>query len=144
MFIIKQLLFAFICTIGFSVIFNVPKDSIIKAGIIGSVGWIFFIKTEDIFSSTVTGSFIGALAVGILGEVFARLFKKPATIYIIPGIIPLVPGAVSYYTMLAIIEKRFEDAANLGTETVFIALSIASGIIISSSISKAFRRRKAA
>lgn len=144
MFIIKQLFFAFLCTVGFSVIFNVPRDSIIKAGIIGAIGWFFFIETNEIFFSTVSSSFAGALVVGILGETSARLFKKPATIYIIPGIIPLVPGAVSYYTMLAIIEKRFSDAAELGTETIFIALSISSGIIISSSISKAFRRRKAA
>ncbi len=141
---VKQFLLALVSTIGFCILFNVPRDSIFKAGIIGSIGWIVYISISDIFDSTVGGAFVGALTIGILGEIFARLFKKPATIFIIPGIIPLVPGAGSYYTMLAIIEKRYTDAANFGSETIFIALSISSGIIIASTISKSFRRRKAA
>ncbi|MTI47770.1 threonine/serine exporter family protein [Sporosalibacterium faouarense] len=144
MFMVKQFLLALVSTIGFCILFNVPRDSIFKAGIIGSIGWIVYISISDIFDSTVGGAFVGALTIGILGEIFARLFKKPATIFIIPGIIPLVPGAGSYYTMLAIIEKRYTDAANFGSETIFIALSISSGIIIASTISKSFRRRKAA
>lgn len=105
MFIIKQLLLALTCTISFSILFNVPRDSILKSGIIGALGWVVYITINDLFSSSVGGAFIGALTIGIVGEVFARLFKKPATVFIIPGIIPLVPGATSYYTMLAIIEK---------------------------------------
>ncbi len=58
--------------------------------------------------------------VGTLGELFARYFKKPATVYIIPGIVPLVPGAGMYYTMLALVEKDFLLAANNGTETFFL------------------------
>lgn len=133
---------ALTCTISFSILFNVPRDSILKSGIIGALGWVVYITINDLFSSSVGGAFIGALTIGIVGEVFARLFKKPATVFIIPGIIPLVPGATSYYTMLAIIEKRYTDAADLGSETVFIALSIATGIIIASSTSKIFGKRK--
>lgn len=72
----------------------------------------------------------------------ARNSKKPATVFIIPGIVPLVPGSGMYYTMLAITEKRFNDAANIGTETIFIAVAIAMGIIISSSLSKSIKRVK--
>lgn len=142
MFLFKNFIFSFLSTLGFSVIFNIPKESLLKSALIGAIGWIVYIK----FSTPIVGVFFGALIVGVLGEIFARLFKKPATIFIIPGIIPLVPGTGMYYTMYAIIEKNFLEAANIGTETFFIALSISCGIIIPSSLNKLFIgiKRKAA
>lgn len=142
MYYIGQFLIAFAGTIGFSVLFNIPKDSVVKSGLNGAFGWITYVIFNELLSSSVAGAFLGAIVVGLTGEVFARFFKKPATVFIIPGIIPLVPGSKSYYSMLAFIEKRYTDAADLASETIFIALSIASGIIIASSINKIFKKKK--
>lgn len=138
--VLKQLLLSFMSTIGFAILFSSPKRSIIHAGITGSVGWIFYYFTTNMFHSFVAGTFFGALTVGILGEFLARLNKKPATLYITPGIIPLVPGAGMYYTMLALIEKDFSMAGNKGVETLFIAAAISIGIIISSVFSRSIKR----
>lgn len=142
MYFIKQFLIAFIGTIGFSILFNIPKDSVAKSGIIGALGWITYVVFNDVLSSSVAGVFLGAIVVGLSGELFARFFRKPATVFIIPGIIPLVPGSKSYYSMLAFIEKRYTEAADLASETMFIALSIASGIIITASVNKIFKKKK--
>ncbi|WP_026893950.1 threonine/serine exporter family protein [Clostridiisalibacter paucivorans] len=139
---IKHFILAFFSSAGFSVIFNAPRNCIIKSGLSGAFGWLVYKIINSLFFSSVAGSFLGAITVGFLGEVFARFFKKPATVFIIPGIVPLVPGAGMYYTMLAIIEKRFIDAANKGSEVLFIAAAIASGIIISSSISQILSTKK--
>ncbi|WP_427339103.1 threonine/serine exporter family protein [Caloranaerobacter sp. DY30410] len=133
---IKEFIYAFLSTLGFSIIFNIPRDSIIKSGITGALGWIIYLFVNINYSSKVAGAFLGAITVGMVGEIMARLFKKPATVYIIPGIVPLVPGAGMYYTMLSIIEKKFIEAANLGTETLFIAAAISSGVIISTTLNK--------
>jgi len=106
--IIKQLLFAFISTIGFSILFSTPKDSIIKVGIVGSISWGIYFLSLNIFNiSTVTSTLLASISVGIIGELFAKYNKKPATVFIIPGIIPLVPGAGMYYTMLELVEKNY-------------------------------------
>ncbi|KPU28028.1 membrane protein [Caloranaerobacter sp. TR13] len=133
---IKEFIYAFLSTLGFSIIFNIPKDSIIKSGITGALGWVVYLFININYSSKVAGAFLGAITVGMIGEIMARLFKKPATVYIIPGIVPLVPGAGMYYTMLSVIEKNFIQAANFGSETLFIAASISSGIIISTTLNK--------
>ncbi|HHV27754.1 threonine/serine exporter family protein [Anaerosalibacter bizertensis] len=137
---IKQFVFSFFGTIGASILFSIPRDSIIISGTVGSLGWMTYTFILSKYSSPVAGTFFGALAVGIIGELLARHLKKPATVFIIPGIIPLVPGAGMYYTMLALIEKRFLDAANIGTETLFIAVAISIGIVISSSLSRSIKR----
>ncbi|MBS4534224.1 threonine/serine exporter family protein [Clostridium sp. D2Q-14] len=139
MFYIKQFIYGFLSTMGFSIIFNTSRESISKSSLNGAIGWIIYIVLTDTLDSSVIAAFFGALSVGILGELFARFFKKPATIFIIPGIVPLVPGSGMYYTMLAITEKRFIEAADLGSETLFIAASIASALIVSISIGKLLR-----
>lgn len=142
MVIIKQLILSFISTIGFSVLFSSPKKTLGYNGLTGAIGWTIYFITANIFRSNIAATFLGALTVGLLGEFLARVCKKPATIFITSGIIPLVPGAGMYYTMLAIIENDFTMAATKGVETFFVATAIAVGVIISSAFSRSIKRVK--
>ena len=138
--LIKQFILSFISTVGFSILFSAPKETLSYAGFVGASGWSIYYITSNLFSSNIAGTFFAALTVGLLGEVFARSNKKPATLYITPGILPLVPGAGMYYTMFALVEKDFLLAADKGAETFFIAAAIAIGIIISSIFSISITR----
>ncbi|MCF6465806.1 threonine/serine exporter family protein [Clostridium sp. Cult2] len=140
--LIKHFIYAFLCSVGFAVFFSIPKDSIFRSGCVGAIGQIAFYITSNIFNSDVTGTFFGAITVGMFGELFARHYKKPATVFLVPGIVPLVPGAGMYYTMLALVEKDFISAANKGIETFFIAAAISIGLIISTSLSRSIKRVK--
>lgn len=139
---ITQFINAFLSTAGFAVFFNIPRDSVIKSSFGGSISWIVYMISSNIFSSSIAGTFLAAITVGFFGEFMAKRFRKPATIFTIPSIVPLVPGAGMYYTMLAVIDKDFAYAAELGTEAMFIAITIAIGIIVSSSFGRAWINRK--
>ena len=138
--ILIELIIAFFATLGSAILFSSTKETIVHTGIAGSLGWVCASLSGNLFDSTITGTFFGALTVGLLAEFFARAYKKPATVYITPGIIPLVPGAGMYYTMLYIIENNFSMAVHKGVETFFVACAIAIGIIISSGFSKSIKR----
>ncbi len=138
--IFKQFILSFIATIGFAVLFSSPKETLIYASLVGASGWTVNFISSSLFNSNIFGAFIAALTIGILGELFARLKKKPATLYSTPGIIPLVPGAGMYYTMSALVEKKFILAVELGTETFFVAAAIAIGIIVSTIFSHSISR----
>lgn len=131
---IIQFISAFISTAGFSVLFNIPRKDIIKASFIGSVGWLIYQYTQT--HSLMLKAFLAAFVIGILGELFSKIFKEPVTIFIIPGIIPIVPGYGLYYTMLKIIESDYESAATIGFESILIALLIASGLMVSTALSQ--------
>ncbi|HHY90584.1 MAG TPA: threonine/serine exporter [Clostridiales bacterium] len=135
-----QFFAAFLATAGFCILFNIPKNAIIKSGLAGTAGWIAFTYTNMQFQSMIFASFVGASVVAIISEIFARKFKEAVTVFVIPGILPLVPGAGMYQTMLAIIEKDFAQSALVGTETMFIAGSIAIAILIVSSITRMITR----
>ena len=82
------------------------------------------------------GYFLGALCVGLLSESAAAIFKKPATVYIVPGIIPLVPGGGMYETMFAVVLGRKDAAAFIGFNTLIAAASIAVGVALASSLAR--------
>lgn len=138
MILLKQFIFSFLASFSFAVFFRAPKKSLFATGITGAIGWVVYF----LFGTTVTSAFLGALTVGILGETFARAHKKPATIYITPGIIPLVPGAGTYYTMLSLLKNDYTLFAKYAVETFFTAAAIAIGVIFSSIFSMSIKQFK--
>jgi len=129
------------CAIGFAVLFNVPRNSIVKTGIAGGIGWVIYILFNTITDSTVLSTFVASATIALIGEIFAIKFKNPATVYIVPAIVPLVPGHGLYYTMLSIIEKDYEAAAKYGGESILISVAIAGALTIILSINN-FRKVK--
>ncbi|MBN2795562.1 MAG: threonine/serine exporter family protein [Clostridia bacterium] len=133
---ILNFIYAFFASIGFSVLFNIPRKEMLYAGLCGGFGWVVHTQLQDKGLSVIFTSFIGALIVGILSEIFAKQRKMPATVFVIPGIIPLVPGYGLYFSMLSIIEKNYDEATRVGFETLIVASVIASAIIIATTFGK--------
>lgn len=129
-------IYAFFSAIGFSVLFNIPRKQMIFAGICGGLGWVVHERMMLTGMSIVFTSFLGALIVGILSEIFAKIRKIPATVFVAPGIIPLVPGYGLYYAMLSIIEREYETAIQVGFETLMVATVIAAAVIVSTTVGK--------
>ncbi|MFZ5966023.1 MAG: threonine/serine exporter family protein [Bacillota bacterium] len=139
---IEQFFIAFFSVAGFAILFNIPKKEILRASFAGAFGWLVYHYVSSISNTYVLSSFLGACAVSIISEMFARKYKQAVTVFVIPGILPLVPGAGMYYTMLAIIQKSFDKAALLGTETIFIAGSISVAILLVSSSARLLSAKK--
>ena len=135
---IWSFLFAFCSTVGFCILFHVPKKHIITASFVGACGWLTYTYSVSSGSGSVLACFAGSCTVALLSDVFSRSFKDAATIFIIPGILPLVPGANMYYTMLAILEGNADKTASVGTETMLMAGAIAVALLVVTSIIKLF------
>ncbi len=133
-------IYAFFASVGFSVLFNSPRKQVFFAGVIGGFGWYFYEILKNMGISVIFASFVGALVVGILSELLARLRKMPATVFVVPGIIPLVPGYGLYFSMLSVIEANHEEAIRVGVETIMVAVVIASAIILSTTFGNLIRK----
>ena len=82
------------------------------------VGWDLFIA-----------SLVASLATTTYSYVMARVLKVPATFNIILGILPLVPGARLYYTMLGLVNSDMDMFYSYGESALLIAAGLAVGII---------------
>lgn len=140
---IIQCLAAFIGCLGFTFIFRIYKNirfSVIGS-LIGTIGWIIYLST-DFLDNIYLQSFLAMLGVGLLAELMARLYKTPATIFIIIGCFPLVPGSGIYYTMLYAVQGFNDLFMSSMLSTLGISMSLALAILISSSILQIYKRIK--
>jgi uncharacterized membrane protein YjjB (DUF3815 family) len=64
------------------------------------------------------------------------MVKVPATVMIIPAIVPLVPGGRLYYTMLAAVNSDMEEFYAQGRGVLLITAGLAVGIIGVTAISR--------
>jgi len=124
---VYYLIFCFIATVSFAVVFNVPRSEFWTCGLIGTLGWSvgFVFRDGAIFF----GIFLAACCVALLSRLFALFRRCPLTLYMVPGIIPLVPGGAIYTTMYAIISGEQTSAAMVGINTLQTAGSICLGIL---------------
>ena len=94
---VMNVICSFMGTIGFAVMFNVPMRFYLCCGFTGTAGWMAYYAIVNGDMSAVTASFFGTLAVVLISRILTVLMKCPITIFLVPGIIPLVPGAGIYY-----------------------------------------------
>lgn len=136
-------LLAFMATVSFGILFHAPKKTLLSLGFIGAVGWVVFVLLrQEMGYTSFYANFIAALTIAILSEISARLFKQPTTVYLIPGIIPLVPGLGMYKGMNQIITNHYD----LGTSTLLTACTdagaIALGLMMVASIFRVLKMKR--
>ena len=128
--------YAFLSCLGFCYIFEVRKPKfILLSCLTGAVGWGVFLLTEGA-GSEVVRYFAATVAVAVLSEILARVMKAPATIFLVIGIIPMVPGGGLYYTMDYLINGDFAMFAYRGLKTAAYAGAIAVGVSMVTSLSR--------
>lgn len=131
---------AFGATASFAYFFHITRYDLLWASLSGALGWLVYLWAAESSLSPISGFFAGALFVGLTAEFFAFFFKKPATVYIVPGIIPFVPGGGMYETMLFAVQGDIAAASVTGFNTLSAAASIAVGIALASSLSRLLSR----
>ncbi len=82
-----------------------------------------FFFTEHVFFSCVTAAALTAL----YAEMMARWKKAPVTIFLIPSVLPLIPGSNLYYAVSAAVQDRTAEAIFQGSLTLQYTAAIALG-----------------
>jgi len=124
----------FIGTIGYAVLFNIPKKFYLCCGFTGAAGWLIYHAVVSMNASAVTASFFGTLAVVLTSRVLSVRKKCPIIIFLVSGILPLVPGAGIYYTVYYMVTNQLAEAVLRGMESVKTAFAIVLGIVLVLSI----------
>lgn len=90
---------AVIATISFGITFQMPRRHYLACGLTGAVGWMVYIFGVELFAlSPAIATLVATLPLTGCARFFAIRHKAPVTIFLLPGIFPLVPGAGIYYT----------------------------------------------
>lgn len=78
------------------------------------------------------GVLVGAFALGVMSNIYARVMDRPAQVVQVPAVFLLVPGSMGFHGMTSLLDK---DTLS-GVETLFamfvVALAIACGLLVAS------------
>ena len=85
------------------------------------------------------GSFVGALAVGISSNIFAKVMDRPSQLFLVPGILLLVPGSIGIRSLSALMEREVVSGIETAFRMIVIAVSLVAGLLMSNALTP--RRR---
>lgn len=138
---ILNCIYASIASFAFAVLYHIKGRSMIFSAIGGGLGWLVYLILIHYNNSVTVSLFAASITVSIYSEIMARILKNPVTVFILCGIIPLVPGNGMYYTMYETISGNLTKSVHWGFQTLMSAGSIAIAIVFVSSITKLIKSR---
>jgi uncharacterized membrane protein YjjP (DUF1212 family) len=119
-----QLVYGFVVTAGFGVLFNLPRYTLARAGLVGAVALAARYLGIQAGASPVTATFIAASLVGLVGYGQSKVFHIPRTVFTVTGIIGLVPGVAGFETLIYL-----QTGDTLGGLRSFVTASLITGAI---------------
>ena len=128
-------LWAFLACGAFCIVFELRHwRFILAASLTGAVGWLVYLLLDG--RGSVARFFLATIAAAMLSELFARILKTPATVFLTIGIIPLVPGGGIYYALEALINGDMPLFVQQGLKPAASAGAIAVGASLVSSAAR--------
>lgn len=132
-------IYAFFSSLGFGIIFNIKGKNLFFSSLCGGLGWFVYLFCSNFMITNESFNyFLAAIFIALFSEISARVLKAPVLVFLVCGIIPLVPGGGMFYTMLETLKGNIDKALSLGCNTLMLAGSIATGIVLVSSFTKLY------
>ena len=121
---------AFIGSVSFATIFKVAPRHLIYGGIAGLLTYVVYYAVE-FFSGGMAfpAAFVSTMCAALFAEIASRTRKAPTIVFLIPAVIPTVPGGTLYRAMRALLMLDFDAAFEALLVALQIGLGIAGGIL---------------
>lgn len=118
-------------TIGFSILFSVPREHYPLCGFIGGMGWLIcWSLIHGFHMGTIEANFLATVFITLSSRIGSTVRKCPVTLFLIAGIFPEVPGIGVYRTIYYSILENHALSLSYGRETLGIAIAMVLGIIL--------------
>lgn len=126
--LLVQAILSFFATLGFAVLYNVPRKALLICSVIGMSGNLLrlFLQSSGVAMDLAT--FAGALFVGVVGSLPAKRLQLPLVLFAITGIICMIPGIPAYKVLVYFSRGDILGGLQSAVKAGFGVGAIASGI----------------
>ena len=125
-----QLLTGALGSLGFAMIFRLRARYLPLAVIGGLLNWGAYLLLYHLTGQIFLSCLVAAMAASLYSELLARYLRAPTTIFLVPAVIPSIPGSNLYYTMQAAVGGDPEGILTNAVLTVKWAFGIAGGVSV--------------
>ncbi|MFT5287078.1 MAG: uncharacterized membrane protein YjjP (DUF1212 family) [Planctomycetota bacterium] len=74
--------------------------------------------------------FVGALVVGLIANIYARLANRPALVPMTPGILLLVPGSLGFRSLTSFLDREALAGMEWAFQTGMVAVALVGGLLL--------------
>ena len=144
---------AAVATLGFSVLFNVPKYALPYCALIGALSYALrtVLMSGGMGMGMVLATLCAALLIGVLATILAQRFAVSGTLFAVGPAIPLIPGSYAYKAVMGMVmaanAPELEPGGALllaafdnGLKATLTILSLSFGIALPGLVWSALRR----
>ncbi|GAA3194558.1 threonine/serine exporter family protein [Lentilactobacillus kefiri] len=128
--VLIELVVSFLSTVGFGLVTNVPRRSLLPAGITGSLAWVAYYLVLQVDNGLILPNFTAAIVIGILGNISAVMFRVPVNIIYVPSLVSLVPGGIMYLGMRSFTLGNEIRTGRYMFNALTIAIALAVGFVV--------------
>ncbi len=118
---------------------SVPLRSLVPAGAVGAVGWATLLGLQHAHASLIASTSLAAVLVGLAGRLLAHRQQTHPFLFVVPGIMPLVPGLTIYQGMLDLFTGSPAGAPTM-LRALGTGLAIAAGVTLGAMAVRPLRR----
>lgn len=131
--ILFEAIAAFLGSWGFCWLLNLPRGLYLPSSFTAVVCWMIYLAAGMLTISTTLAVMIASAAVYMMSYMLARREKEPVLIFLIVGILPLVPGFAIYRSVYYMITGTGSASDSL-VQTLTLAGAIALGIFFADTV----------
>jgi uncharacterized membrane protein YjjB (DUF3815 family) len=121
-------------SIGMAVGMSITLDARLR-----DFSWVFASSFVALFTAHVlagtsahaVSAFLAAFICGLVANTGARFLRVPQAIMLVPALIVLVPGSLSYESVLFAFQHNIDSALILAANTIVAAIQIVAGLLLS-------------
>lgn len=124
--VLNGLIACTVALLGIAVIFDVPPKKLLWAMVGSMISCTLMLIGDKYGLDPLISNMIATAVPCVYCEIMARVLKTPTTVFMIPTLLPLVPGSRLYYTMFYL----FSGEQALFLENMLVAVKICTGIAV--------------
>ena len=91
-----QIATAFLGSLGFALLFGLRRRYVLPAAVGGMLSWAVYMLLSRFLPSAFLSCLVASACAVLYAELLAHLLRTPATVFVIPAVIPLVPAVVFF------------------------------------------------
>ena len=118
-----------IAVVGFALLFEIHPRLMPYCALCGAISWAVYLVADYFGASGIWSTFYATLAVDLFSHISARTLKTPVIIFLISGLLPLVPG-ISIYKSVYFVMYGEGDAGETLLGAILCVGAIALAIFL--------------